>query len=228
MLLFKLYTDIDTDIYASMFTKLYLSKLLSNLYLVSSVIISELKHLREFPLWLIGQQTQLASMRKLFYPWLALLGGLRIWHCSELCCRLQTWLGSCVPVAVAQASSCSSDQSPSLGTSTCHRCSSKKKKKKKKIDCATSPVKVLSWICTDSRIKINLFKQSVDLPLQLHPEPHLFQFLALATRRSLTNICPRLHTMVYLGSTLLFLSLPQPLLTLQFSAELSCPPKSFP
>ena len=34
-------------------------------------------------------------------------------------CRSQTELGSCVAVAVAQASGYSSDSTPSLGTSTC-------------------------------------------------------------------------------------------------------------
>ena len=29
------------------------------------------------------------------------LGGLRIWHCHELWCWLQTWLGSQVAVAMA-------------------------------------------------------------------------------------------------------------------------------
>ena len=33
---------------------------------------------------------------------LASLSGLRIWRCHELWCRLQTWLGSCVAVAVAK------------------------------------------------------------------------------------------------------------------------------
>ena len=43
-------------------------------------------------------------------------------------------LGSHVTVAVAvvEARSCSSDSTPSLRTSICHRCSSKKEKKKKK------------------------------------------------------------------------------------------------
>ena len=39
------------------------------------------------------------------------------WVCHELWCRLQRQLGSCVAVAVAKASSCSSDSTPSLGTS---------------------------------------------------------------------------------------------------------------
>ena len=42
------------------------------------------------------------------------------------------WLGSCVAVAVAQGSSCSSDSTPSLGTSICCRCGPKKTKEKKK------------------------------------------------------------------------------------------------
>ena len=36
---------------------------------------------------------------------LASLSGLRIWDCCELWYKLQTWLGSCVAVAVTQASS---------------------------------------------------------------------------------------------------------------------------
>ena len=59
---------------------------------------------------------------------LVFLIGLRIQHCSELCCRSQTRLGSCIAVAVAQAGSCSSDLTPSLGTSICCRCSLKKTK----------------------------------------------------------------------------------------------------
>ena len=31
---------------------------------------------------------------------LALISGLRIWHCHEVWCRLQTWLGSGISVAV--------------------------------------------------------------------------------------------------------------------------------
>jgi len=42
------------------------------------------------------------------------------------------WLRSIVAMAVVQASSCSSDLTPSLGTSICHRCSHKKEKKEKK------------------------------------------------------------------------------------------------
>ena len=46
----------------------------------------------------------------------ALLNGLRIQSCCKV--RPRSW----VAVAVAEASSCSSDLTPSLGTSTCHRC----------------------------------------------------------------------------------------------------------
>ena len=48
---------------------------------------------------------------------LASIGGLRIWHCGELGCGSQIRLGSGVAVALVQASSCSSDWTPSLGTS---------------------------------------------------------------------------------------------------------------
>ena len=50
--------------------------------------------------------------------------------CWELWCRSKTWLGSRVAVAVAQAGSCSSHSTPSLGTSICHRCGPKIAKKK--------------------------------------------------------------------------------------------------
>ena len=41
------------------------------------------------------------------------------------------WLGSRVAVAVVLAGSCSSNWTPSLGTSICQRCSPKKTKKRK-------------------------------------------------------------------------------------------------
>jgi len=61
-----------------------------------------------------------------------LASGLRIWRCRELWCRSQTQFGSCIAVAVAQAGSCSSDLTPSLGTSMCCGCGPKKMQKKKK------------------------------------------------------------------------------------------------
>ena len=63
---------------------------------------------------------------------LPLLSGLRIWHCCELWCRSKKQLGSGVAVVVVQASSCSSGQTPSLGTSICCRCGPKKQKNKTK------------------------------------------------------------------------------------------------
>ena len=58
----------------------------------------------------------------------------RIQRYHELWCRSQTRLrsGMAVAVAVAVAGSCSSNWTPSLGTSICHGCGPKKKKKKKK------------------------------------------------------------------------------------------------
>ena len=64
---------------------------------------------------------------------LALLSGLRIQYYHDMWYRLQMWLGSGVAVAVVQASSCSSNLTPSLGTSICHGCSPKKENKKIKI-----------------------------------------------------------------------------------------------
>ena len=47
-------------------------------------------------------------------------------------CRLQTRLGSRVAVALAQAGGCSSDWTPSLRASICHRSSPEKAKRQKK------------------------------------------------------------------------------------------------
>ena len=58
------------------------------------------------------------------------LSGSGIGHCYALWCRLQTQLGSSAAAAVA--GSCSSDSTPSLGSSICCRCSHKKQKRKRK------------------------------------------------------------------------------------------------
>ena len=78
----------------------------------------------------------LGTMR-LWVQSLALLSGLRIRRCHELWCRLQTLLGSCVAVALAQACGNSSALPPSLGTSICCGSgpSNGKKTKKKSIAC---------------------------------------------------------------------------------------------
>ena len=47
-------------------------------------------------------------------------------HCHELRCRSKIQLGSRIAMAVTKAGSCSSDWTPSLGTSICHRCGTKK------------------------------------------------------------------------------------------------------
>ena len=90
--------------------------------------------MKEFLLWLSRLRIQLVFMR-MQVPSLASLSGLRIQHCHELWWRSQTWLRALVAVAVALAlamavaGSCSSDSTPSLGTSICHRHSSKKQNK---------------------------------------------------------------------------------------------------
>ena len=70
--------------------------------------------LGEFLLW--HREKNLVSMRMRIQT-LPSPSGLGIWHCCELWCRSQTWLRSCIAVAAAQASSCSSVLTPSLGTS---------------------------------------------------------------------------------------------------------------
>ena len=54
------------------------------------------------------KRVQLGTMR-LWIQSLASLSGLRIRHCPELWCRSQTWLGSGVAMALAQAGSNSSN-----------------------------------------------------------------------------------------------------------------------
>ena len=61
------------------------------------------------------------------------LSGLGIRHCRELWCGSQTQLRSGVAVAVAWAGRCSSNSTPSLGTSICRGCGPKKQKDKKKL-----------------------------------------------------------------------------------------------
>ena len=62
---------------------------------------------------------------------LASLGGMGIRRCQDLWCRSQTQLGSRVAVAVVWVDSCSSDSTPSLGTSICHQWGPKKRQKEK-------------------------------------------------------------------------------------------------
>ena len=56
-------------------------------------------HVSGVPLMAQRVKIQLLSM-KMRVQSLVLLSGLRIWHCQELWCRLEMWLGSCVAVAV--------------------------------------------------------------------------------------------------------------------------------
>ena len=60
---------------------------------------------------------------------LASISGLRIQRCLKLQRRSQMWLGPGIAVSVKQASGCSSDSTPNLGTSICCRDGPKKKNK---------------------------------------------------------------------------------------------------
>ena len=69
---------------------------------------------------------RIGTMR-LRVQFLASLSGLRIQHCCELWCRPQIQLRSRIVLDVAQASSCSSNCTPNLGTSVCCGVALKKK-----------------------------------------------------------------------------------------------------
>ena len=60
-------------------------------------------------------------------PWVG------VQRCGELWCRLQMQLRSPVALVMAVPGRCSSDLTPSLGTSICLQCDPKKQKKKKKV-----------------------------------------------------------------------------------------------
>ena len=77
------------------------------------------------------ESNPLGTMRLWIWS-LASRSGLRIWRGCELWCRSQMQLGSCVAVAMAKAGSCSSDLTPSLGTSICHGEALKKEGKKER------------------------------------------------------------------------------------------------
>ena len=67
-------------------------------------------------------------MRKLVWSLTSLIG-VRIQHCRELWCRWPAWLRYLVAVAAVYVGSCSSDLTPSLGTSIYHGVALKKAKK---------------------------------------------------------------------------------------------------
>ena len=92
---------------------------------------SEKKGIKGVPVVAQRNRIQLGTMRWRVRS-LASLSGLRIWRCHELWCRSQTWVRSGVAVAMAEASTCSSDSTPSLGTSICLGCGPKKTHTKKR------------------------------------------------------------------------------------------------
>ena len=86
-------------------------------------------------IWLVSMRVQVWSLGS--------LSGLRIWHCHKLWCRSQTRLGSGITVAVEYAGGCTSDVTPSPGTSICLRHGPKKAKKRKSV---VLNRKSLTWI----------------------------------------------------------------------------------
>ena len=95
-------------------------------------------------IWLASMRMQVGS--------LAPLSGLRIQRCYELWCRAQTWLGSDVAVTMAEASGCSSDKIPGLGTSIGCGCGPKKKKCKVNIK-----IFLIKWLCCKYSVLKSIF-----------------------------------------------------------------------
>ena len=102
-----------------------------------------------------------------------LLSGLRIWHCHELRCRLQTWLSDPMLLWLwcRQAAAALILSTPSLGTSTCCGCSPKKQKQtiKPKLLSITARKNILDHLllilkCKKKKIReimskiVNIFK----------------------------------------------------------------------
>ena len=86
------------------------------MFLGSSHLVAQQKGI-----WLVTMRIRVRS--------LASLSSLRIWCCLELWCGSQTWFGSDVAVAAAQASGCSSDLTPNLGSSIRQESALKRQKK---------------------------------------------------------------------------------------------------
>ena len=113
------------------------------------------------------------------------LAHLRIWHCHQLWCRLQTWLGSGIAVALVQVGSCSSDWTPSLRTSTYRRCDPKKSKKKKKIMQETKPKAGLLPI--KKRIVILVLGQPYYSSDTCELYIYIFMYISIPVYRSVCN-----------------------------------------
>ena len=94
-------------------------------------------------MWLSGLRTQHCLLEDVVsIP--GLLRGLRIQQYCKLWCRSQTSLRTRLAVAVIWAGSYSSDSTPGLRPSICHRCAPKKTKNKQTKTISTSNVPVIS------------------------------------------------------------------------------------
>ena len=138
--------------------------------------------------------------------YLALLSVLRIWSFHELWRRSQMQLGSGIAVAVAKAGSCSSDLTPSLGTSICCRCSSKKKKM---YMCVC--VYVCVCICIYKR-KQRKRRLSIILATGVNVGPSMARFVTqtLQTLSTALSILPLVLLWVFLSSLIWFLIIGTP------------------
>ena len=154
------------------------------------------------------KQIWLGSMRMQVRS-LASSTGLRIRHCRELQCRSQTWLGSHIAVAVMQADSCSSNQTPSPETSTSW-VRPIKDKKRRRSTAVDNPLRHTSTLHTQGLCSGFSF-----LP-QLLPLPQISAHLQVFTHMSKRRL-PASEAVPDLGVYISALPIPLILLQVSFS-----------
>ena len=115
------------------------------------------------------KQIQIASMR-IQVQSLALLSGRKSRIAVTCGVGRRCKLRSHVAVAVAQAGNCSSNSTPSLGTSICHRCGPKKAKNKQtktllivKFQAQLNVQSLVQWITMYQSPRINHFQFMANL-----------------------------------------------------------------
>ena len=144
-------------------------------------------------MWLSRLRGDIASMRRQVQS-LASLSGLRIWHCCKLHHRLKMQFRSNIALAVAQACSCSSNFTLSLGTSIC--CSAVLKRKNKqtktyelKFGFCLPPKPLLEYACS---LSLKLTKSGCLRRYCFGTDPPCFLYLQQVINASFSRSLPGL------------------------------------